>query len=366
MATPTALSESPVNGLYVFVRDHLAVVNALVLASGTVVGLLDFMAPRVSLLPRVVYSITLGLVVFMVLAALAPAIVGRVLSAMGLAFTRPDLIPLWRKPAWQAGVTLLALVTAVGYASVAKASQGGLMASASPAVRSLQEDLLAIHGEISDIGVGVKAANNKLDAIATAVDPDNAADRCPDLECALQGGASSNTIRHLFEKGAKVPGNPINDGDLLRMAAISRGAGRMESVDLIFQHGVDRNLRFLPYVLSPGDLTREGVRWAREAVEVSSVHKLMPETFNPSGNEDVRAWNEMAGCFLRSSNGMTLLELSALRGDGELLSHLLAGGSKPLSRPLVCSVQSKGKQGYARIVFDPATGKVIGVKSAPS
>ena len=40
-----------------------------------------------------------------------------------------------------------------------KASQGGLLASAVPAVRSLQEDLLAMHSEVSDIGVGVRAAN---------------------------------------------------------------------------------------------------------------------------------------------------------------------------------------------------------------
>ena len=366
MATSTAPFESLISGLYAFVRNHLVVVNGLVLSSGTVVSILDFLGPRVSILPRVVYSITFGLVVLMVLAAVAPAIVGRALAVAGLVFTRGDPIPLWRKPAWQAAVALLAFVTAVGFASVAKASQGGLLASASPSVKSWQEELLVMRSEVSDVGVGVKAANSKLDAIATAVDPDNAADRCPDLECALQGGASSNTIRRLFEKGAKVPGNPINDGELLRMAAISRGAGRMESVDLIFQHGVDRNLRFLPSALGPGDLTREGVRWAREVVEVSGVHKLMPETFNPGGNEDVLAWNEMVGCFLRSSKGITLLELSALRGDNELVSHLLAGGSKPLVRPLVCSIDFLGKRGYARVVFDKTTGKVDGVKGVPA
>ena len=363
MAAPTVSSESPVSGLYAFVRNHLAVVNGLVLASGTVVALLDFLAPRVSVLPRVVYSITFALVVLMVLAAVAPALVGRSLAALGLAFTRRDSTPLWRKPGWQAVVALLALVTAVGFASVAKASQGGLLASASPAVRSLQEDVLSIRGEVSDIGIGVRAANTKLDAIATAVNPDNTADLCPDVTCALAGEASSKIIRRLFEKGVKVPGNPINDGVLLMLAARSRGAGRLETVDLLFQHGVDRNLRFLPNVLGPGELTREAVRWAREVVEVSSVHKLMPEPFNPGGNEDVLAWNEMVGCFLRSSQGVTLLELAALRGDGELVAHLVAGGSKPLGRPLVCSVSSLGRRGYARVVFDPATARVLSIKS---
>ena len=42
---------------------------------------------------------------------------------------------------------------------IAKVSQGSLLASAVPTVRSLQEDLLAMHSEVSDIGVGVRAAN---------------------------------------------------------------------------------------------------------------------------------------------------------------------------------------------------------------
>ena len=368
MATPNTQSESPVSGLYGFVRNHLATVNGLVLASGTVVALLDFLAPRVSVLPRVIYSITFGLVVLMVLAAVAPAMVGRALAAIGLAFTRSDSTPLWRKPAWQAAVSLLALVTVVGYASVAKASQGGLLASAVPAVRSLQEDLLAMRGEVSDIGVGVKAANTKLDAIATAVNPDTAADRCLDLACALWGGASSKTIRRLFDKGVKVPGDPVNDGSFLRKAAFTPNADRLEIVDLFFQNGIDRNFKIgLPSVLSPSELTPEAVRWSREVVEVSSFHRIKSHVKNmPGEHEDVHTWNDMASCFLISSEGITLLEFAALRGDSELVSHLLAGGSKPIARPLVCSIDFLGRRGYARVVFDKTTGKVGGVKGAPT
>ena len=115
MATPNTQSESLVSELYCFVSNHLVIVNGLVLTSETVVALLDFLVPRVPVLPRVIYSITLGLVVLTVLAAVAPAMVGRALAAIGLAFTRSDSIPLWRKPAWQTAIALLALVTAVGY-----------------------------------------------------------------------------------------------------------------------------------------------------------------------------------------------------------------------------------------------------------
>ena len=368
MATSNTQSESPVNGLYGFVRNHLAIVNGLVLASGTVVALLDFLAPRVSVLPRVIYSITFGLVVLMVLAAVAPAMVGRALAAVGLAFTRSDSTPLWRKPAWQAAVTLLALITVVGYASVAKASQGGLIASVSPAVRSLQEDFLAMRGEVLDIGVGVKTANSKLDAISIAVDPDLAADRCPDLACAFDGGASSKAVRRLFEKGVKMPGNPLMDGVMLRMAAFSPSAERLKYVDLIFQNGIDRNFKISHIaVLGPNELTPEAVRWSREVVEVSSFHRIKSHVKNtPGEHEDVHTWNDMAGCFFITSEGLTLLEFAALRGDTELVSHLLAGGSKPIARPLVCSIDFLGRRGYARVVFDKTTGKVGGVKGAPT
>lgn len=366
MVSQSATTESPITGLYAFVRDHLAIVNGLVLASGTTVAVLDFLAPRVSILPRVVYSITFGLVVLMVLAAVAPAMVARALAAVGLVFTRGGSIPLWRKPAWQAAVALLAFVTAVGFASVAKASQGGLLASASPSVKSWQEELLAIRSEVSDIGVGVKAANSKLDAIAIAVDPDLAAERCPDLSCALWGGASSKTIRRLFDKGVKVPGDPVNDGSFLRKAAFTPNADRLEIVDLFFQNGIDRNFKIgLPLVLSPSELTPEAVRWSREVVEVSSFHRIASHVKNmPGEHQDVHTWNDMAKCFFTASEGITVLEFAALRGDSELVSHLIAGGSKPLARPLVCSIDFLGRRGYARVVFDPVTARVAGVKSS--
>ena len=366
MSSQSASAENPINGLCYFVRNHLAVVNGLVLASGTLVSILDFLAPRVSLLPRVIYSITFGLVVLMVLAAIAPSLVGRALAAAGLAFTRDDSTPLWRKPAWQAVITLLVFVTAAGYASVARASQGGFFASMSPAVRSLQEDLLAMRGEVLDIGVGVKAANTKLDAIAIAVDPDLAADRCPDLECAFSGGASAKAVRRLFEKGVKMPGNPINDGVMLRIAAFSTSAERLKYVDLIFQNGIDRNFKILhTRVLGVNELTPEAVRWSREVVEASSVHKIKPHANMPGEHEDVHTWNDMADCFFIASEGITLLEFAALRGDSELVSHLMAGGSKPLARPLVCSIDFLGRRGYARVVFDKVTGKVEGIKASP-
>ena len=358
--------KSPLEGLYAFVRNHLAVVNALVLASGTIVAILDFLAPRISVLPRVLYSFTFGLVVLMALAAIAPTLVSRMLAAVGLVLARNDSFPLWRRPTWQVGVTLLTAVTIAGYVSVAKAGQGGLLASASPAVRGWQEDLLSLREEAGEIGAGVRQANDKLDRVVASVDPSNVADRCPDLECALQGGASSRTILRLFERGAKVPGNPLSDGELLRMAAISRGEGRFESIDLLFQHGVSRDARFFPNYLSPGMVSRAGLKWARQVDEIAGSTRNLPAAarFNPTGDEDLGVWNDAVGCFYTSSGGVTLLELAALLEDQDLARHLIEGGSKLLARPLICT--PKWRKGYARVVIDPVTGKVLGVKGSPS
>ena len=141
------------------------VVNALVLASGTLVALLDFLAPKVSVLHRVVYSTTAVLVGLMVIATVAPALVGRALAGLGYIAKRDDLIPLWRRPLWQFVVAILSVVTVVGYASIAKASQGGLIAGSFPAARELQASLGLMSADISATRLGVDAANTKLDTL---------------------------------------------------------------------------------------------------------------------------------------------------------------------------------------------------------
>ena len=162
----------PLAGHYQFVRDHLLVANNTVLAATTLVAALDFLAPRLSLAPTIVYSSTAALLLLMIAAAAAPALVGRLISGMGYAATRRDLVPMWRRPAWQFAVAILLGVSVLGWASVAKASQGGWIASKFPAARSLQESMLSLSADVADIRRGVEAANVKLDGIvADSKDP---------------------------------------------------------------------------------------------------------------------------------------------------------------------------------------------------
>jgi len=168
-ATPQPI---PLEGLYGFVRGHLVIVNAVAAASVTVVGVLDFLAPALSVLPRVVYSATAVLLCLMLISAIAPALAIRLISAAGFGARLPSSGPLWRRPAWQIVLAMLIGVTVLGFVSVAKASQGGLIASSVPAARSLQESLLGLRQGVADIGRGVDAANGKLDTlVADARDP---------------------------------------------------------------------------------------------------------------------------------------------------------------------------------------------------
>lgn len=194
-AGQSAQPASPFAGLYDFVRGHLVIANALVLASGSVVAALDFLAPRLWMLPKIVYATTAALVVAMMAAAIAPVAFGRLLALAGLSAPVGGGEPLWRRPGWQCAMAMLVGVTIVGFASVAKASQGGLISASIPAARSLQESLLGLHRDMADISVGVREANGKLDALV-------AASRDPQKDLAARGyGFDSNGLMKAIKQG---------------------------------------------------------------------------------------------------------------------------------------------------------------------
>lgn len=163
---------NPFDGLYGFVRAHLMIVNNVILASITLVSVLDFLAPSVSILPRVVYFCTAVLVALMLIGAFAPAFIAKLLHVIGMTGARTDLIPVWKRPLWQVVLGILLGVTVVGFASIAKAGDGGLLASKFPEIRRLQTALLSIQADTTEIKYGVASANAKLDTlVADSKDP---------------------------------------------------------------------------------------------------------------------------------------------------------------------------------------------------
>jgi hypothetical protein len=111
-------------------------------------------------------------VLLMLVAAFAPSLAGRLFALLGFSARRDGRAALWRRPAWQFSTAILLGITAIGFASVARASEGGLIAGRFPAAREWQESLLALSKNTADISRGMAAANGKLDAlVADSRDP---------------------------------------------------------------------------------------------------------------------------------------------------------------------------------------------------
>lgn len=353
----------PFEGLYAFVCRHLTIINSLAVVCGTLVGALDFMAPRLSILPRLLYTGTALLALAMIGAALAPPLAGRLWALAGKPWPQ-QAGPLWRHPVWQLLVVILVGVSIVGFVSVAKAAQGGLIASTFPAARSLQEDLLSMRADVSDIKTGVGEANAKLDRIATSVDPANAADRCADLDCAVANGASPEAVERLFAKGVQIPGGPLAQGSLLLEAALVPGAGRLEVIDLLARKGLDIQVLMPPILTDPATLTKQGRRAVADIQQTANfAANPRARQASPGANaatRDMDVWNAVAFCFMRTSGGVSLVELAALLGDAELSGHLHARGVTLPERPLACRWKfGRYAEGFARVEID-AAGRYAG------
>lgn len=350
-AMPAAPSQ-PFEGLYAFVRTHLLIVNNMIAGSCFAVGALDFLAPKLWLLPRIVYSCTATLAVAMLFAALVPSAAAKVQARVF--GDSPGHAPLWRRGGWQFAFAWLCIVSIVGFASVAKASMGGLAASQLPAIHSLQVELLSLRSGVAEVNEGVAKANAKLDRIVDSVDPASAADRCADLECAVSGGASPEAVRKLFAKGAKLPGDPPNQAALMLAAATSQSAGRLDVVDQLLRNGLDRDMPLHARLVDPAALTKAGALNAKRVFDEADLAENPSARFAKEmhGKTELDRWNSVAGCLLRSSGGMTLIEFAALQGDRELFDRLTEKGAKP--RPLACKWGSERRGGTARIDINKA------------
>jgi len=353
-----ATQARPFEGLYGFIRHHLTMVNAVVLFASTLVAAIDFLSPKLAGVPTILYSLTAMLVVAMLAAAAFPVAMGKALSKLGIVMEQHGML-LWKRPAWRLGLLGLVGVSLAGYASVAHTTQGGLIASRIPAARSLQDSLLGLRQDVAEVRHGVDAANTKLDRLITAVDPDNPADRCADLECAIAGGASAKAVRRLFEKGAKTSGNPTNDGAMLMAVALSGAQDRLETLDVLVQHGFDKDLLLWPMLLDQSALSKQGTIAASRVVEAARLFDNPALKFRKTsaGSKELDDWNAAASCLARSSGGVSLLELAALQGDDALYAHLMGVGAKLPKRPLECKWKVASHSGGVIVEIDSANGQ---------
>lgn len=315
-AAPTRAK--PLHGLYEFVRSHVLIVNNVIAASATAVALLDFFAPRLSLLPRLVYGATALTVAVMICAALFPRWTERALKAVGAASSPRDE-PLWRRPVWQFTVALLLAVSALGFISVAKAERGGALADSFSGVRSAQASLLGLERSAAAIRTGVESANAKLDRIVDRVDPDNPADKCPDMECAIADGASRKTIEGLLAKGKRLPDGIFIAGYFQQLIQ-SASPARFDIVDIYRERG-KTDMRF-----PSGTAGFSRPAQLDSILEKSAAQAGAPKWLAES--DAGWAWKLFQGCVDKTQGGVTIAEFALLNRDIALYQHVRSTGAK--------------------------------------
>ena len=296
----------------------MLIANSLIAASTTAVAMLDFFAPRLSVLPRLIYTATALTVALMILGALFPAGAGAVLRAIGFGAASRSA-PLWRRPAWQFSVALLLAVTALGFISVAKAERGGALADSFDGVKSAQESLLGLRQASAAIQTGVDAANAKLDRIAQSVDPDNPADKCPDIQCAISDGASRKAIEKLLAKGQKLPEGLFISGYLWQLS--QRASPNRFAIHDIYRERGKGGMLF-PVQAPVPDVALFNARIDREA-------KRSGPPGHYTGTEGAQAWTIFETCVWQTSGGVSFAQFALLQRDLALFEWLRSKGDEP-------------------------------------
>ena len=332
---------NPFASLYDFVKQHLTVINGIVLFSGTVVGVLDFCVPVLKPILIPLYWITGILSAIMLLAALFPLSWLILITKLGYSPKegKQAPTPLHQRASWRGAIVLLLGVTAAGVVSLAKANQGGALASSFPNIKVLQESILSLNHKTDQIQVGVNDANSKLDQIVKSVDPENSGDRCHDFECALREGASLKTLNKLWKGGSRFPAIDVAMGQLIQGVVFSNRKNRLEVLDFIYGHSINPEFKFIPYLESSSYLPMKRIAmveqfWNSAKLSAFSItHEKKP----------LDKWNAMAFCISKAEGGINLIQFAALIDDEELLNHLITMGSKTLLKNVSCRSEELGK-----------------------
>lgn len=293
-----------------FIREHLVPLNNIVLLAGSSVAALDFLAPRLSILPKIVFGATGAFSVVLLLAAFTPGLLNRAVAAL---LRATEGKALRSSPPWQISVVMLALITLMGGVSIAKADSGGLIASSSPTLSAWQSSLLGIEAQTAAIRQGTDQANQKLDSLAGKIaSPSFAGDACPTIDCAVGMGASEATLKRFIDQGAALPTEPALFGSSISRLSKSRNPARMGTLTAYL------DTRALP------DINARAARVAiHEPQELQAVAAQLPADLRP------RVAEIFTGRHACGMPSLRLTELAALNGDKELYDWLREHGADP-------------------------------------
>lgn len=220
--------------IYDFVKEHVMPFNAVIFMSITIVAVLDFLAPQAAYLSWLSYVLA-GLVVMMMVLELLQRRTGLNTDssyARLLARLRPPPGPVWSSPGWQVVGVVAVIALVLGYASKARASDGGLIASAAPNLRNVQILLLGLQQDTQRIQAMLDGMSPKVDSIQASVGGMEAALKGP-LEYLSEGDFPF--LQKYVASGKKLP---QSTGHLVSGLNQKRN-DRFELLDLYIRHGFD-------------------------------------------------------------------------------------------------------------------------------
>ena len=288
---------------YQFIRDHLIPINTLIAFAVFTVGALDFFKPMAPhSLPVIIYSATALLALVLFVAGLLPAKP----RARADADPAKPWKPLRQRPGWILGVSLLALITGLGWASYAKASEKGLIADSFSSVAAVQAALAKLQSSAD-------TADAKLDVIIEKQGSATlAGDACPTIDCAVGMGASEATLRRFISQGAALPTDPAFLGSSINRLSKSRNPARIGTL-----------AAYLDTHALPDINDRAGKVAIHEPQELQTIAAQLPAELRPRVAEIFTGRN---ACGMPS---LRFTEIAALNGDKPLYDWLVARGADP-------------------------------------
>lgn len=167
--SPAAASPGPAKRIRDQIREHLIPTNTVIGLGMTLVAMTDLLAPSLVPIATAVRNAAAVLAVCLVMAALWPGAVDRLLVLSGLmsaTTANAGSAAWWRRPFSRRLLVPAVFVAVALSATLSLASSGGVIASQVPSLRSLQRQLLGLQSDVTVIGQGVAKANVTLDAMA--------------------------------------------------------------------------------------------------------------------------------------------------------------------------------------------------------
>ena len=296
-------ASSLLGATYQFIRDHLIPVNTLIAFSVFVVGALDFFRPFAPpSLPVVIYSGTALLALLLLAAGLVNAPSPASVEQSG----SPAKPRLRERPWWALGISFLALVSGLGWASYAKASDKGLIADSFGSAAAIQTALIRLQASADSADAQLKIIVARQESITLA------GDNCPTLDCAVGMGASEATLKRFIAQGAALPTEPAALGSAINRLSKARNPARLGALATYL------DTHALP------DINAQAAKVAiHEPLDLQVIAAQLPPELRPRVAEIFTGRNACGMPTLR------LTEIAAINGDKSLYEWLVAHGADP-------------------------------------